>query len=49
MKKNQIIGGSGFIGTSLIGKLDGNYEVNNIDKAISKGFPSVTTVTESFV
>ncbi len=46
MKKVQIIGGSGFIGTSLIRKLGGNYEVNNIDKAISKNFPSATTVAD---
>jgi nucleoside-diphosphate-sugar epimerase len=46
MKKIQVIGGSGFIGTNLIKKLFASYAVNNIDKAQSKNFSSITNIAD---
>ena len=42
MKKIQVIGGSGFIGTNLIHLLNNKYEVKNIDKSSSEKFSSNT-------
>jgi nucleoside-diphosphate-sugar epimerase len=42
-----IIGGSGFIGTYLIGVLlKGGHEVVNIDKTISEKYPDITSVAD---
>jgi GlcNAc-P-P-Und epimerase len=46
MKKIQIIGGSGFIGTNLITLLNSNYEVANIDKSVSEKFSSLTSIID---
>src|SRR6478735_4756648 len=46
MKKVQVIGGSGFIGTNLIRQLKNNYEVGNIDKAPSEKFSAETSIAD---
>ena len=46
--KIAIIGGSGFVGTSLINKLkeDNNYQVKNLDIAQSKKHHEITSITD---
>ena len=46
--KIAIIGGSGFVGTSLINKLkeDNNYHVKNLDIVQSKKYPEITSITD---
>ncbi|MEO8711611.1 MAG: NAD-dependent epimerase/dehydratase family protein, partial [Parafilimonas sp.] len=46
MKKIQVIGGSGFIGSNLISRIKNRFTVCNIDKANSSEFPSITTITD---
>src|SRR6478736_6335484 len=46
MKKIQVIGGSGFIGTNFINLLGNNYEVGNIDKLPSEKFSSITNIID---
>ena len=46
MKKVQIVGGSGFIGSNLIHRLNNKFLVNNIDKTNSSEFPSITTIAD---
>ncbi|MFX1702567.1 Nucleoside-diphosphate-sugar epimerase [Chitinophaga ginsengisegetis] len=42
-----IIGGSGFIGSNLMNKLeDGNYDFTNLDKAKSSFFPAQTVIAD---
>ena len=43
-----VIGGSGFIGTNLIEDLQQNerYDIVNIDKALSKTYPSITRIAD---
>ena len=46
--KIAIIGGSGFVGTSLINKLkeDNNYQVKNLDIAQSRKHHEITSITD---
>ncbi len=46
MKEIQVIGGSGFIGTNLINKLNQDYTIYNVDKSSSKKFSASTTVAD---
>ncbi len=46
MKKILIVGGSGFIGTTLIEELSESCEIRNIDKTASQKFPEVTEVAD---
>ena len=46
MKKIQVIGGSGFIGTNIINELSKNCIVSNIDKSVSAKFSSVTGIAD---
>ncbi len=42
-----IIGGSGFVGTNLIKELENSdYQIQNIDKSISKIYPELTTIAD---
>ncbi len=44
--KITLIGGSGFIGSNLIGRIKNNFSVNNIDKNPSKENSSVTAIAD---
>ena len=45
--KIKIIGGSGFIGTNLMNMLqNGDYQLTNIDKAVSKKYPELTKIAD---
>lgn len=46
MKKIQVIGGSGFIGTNLLKELAKTNTVNNIDKNNSVKFSAITTIAD---
>lgn len=46
MKKVQVIGGSGFIGSNLIGRLNGKFDVANIDKNASKENAAITSIAD---
>lgn len=46
MKKVRVIGGSGFIGSNLIGRLNNKFNVANIDKGPSKDNAAITSFAD---
>ena len=45
--KILVTGGAGFVGTNLIKELENSeYQIQNIDKSISKIFPELTTIAD---
>ncbi len=48
MKNVCVIGGSGFVGTRLICRLEqaGNYQITNLDKVSSRRYPGLTRLAD---